>query len=397
MPQLCSTIPTRARRSAVARRRVVAEHATPCRRVRAAVALEDLDGGRLARPRWARAGRTPRRGATSKSMPRTASCAVVGLAQARAPRSRSPARSIMATSPPRECSAPASTSAPTRRACWSPSVADGRLTRGAAAARVHPPRQGPARAARSRARRSPRSRASSPSSARSSTRARRVALRVVATAAIRGAANGAEFTRRAARRRRRRRRGARRRGGGAAGVPRAPRARSGEPLAGQRRRGRRRRRLDRDRDRHARRRRRRGASRSASAPASWPTRYLALATRPRPPSCTPMREHAARRLRGRSTLPPVDAAVAVGGSAASLRRLVGAALDARLAATRAAGAGRRPGGRRGAAFLDRPRAGAADARRAAWCSTPPRTALGRPLQIGRGGLREGVLLELAGT
>ena len=74
-----------------------------------------------------------------------------------------------------------------------------------------------------------------------------------------------------------------------------------------------------------------------------------------------MREYAHGVFEGLD-LPPVGAAVAVGGSAASLRRLVGATLDARLAATRHAGAGGRAGGRRGAALLDRPRTGAAHAR-----------------------------------
>jgi exopolyphosphatase / guanosine-5'-triphosphate,3'-diphosphate pyrophosphatase len=106
-----------------------------------------------------------------------------------------------------------------------------------------------------------------------------------------------------------------------------------------------------------------------------------------------MREHAHCVFEGLA-LPPVDDAVAVGGSAASLRRLVGAVLEpdslkaamhvlasepAEVVAERFA--------------IDRERvllmpAGLTVLDAAA-------SAFGRPLKIGRGGLREGVLLELA--
>ena len=106
-----------------------------------------------------------------------------------------------------------------------------------------------------------------------------------------------------------------------------------------------------------------------------------------------MREHAHGVFEGLA-LPPVDDAVAVGGSAASLRRLVGGVLDADSlqGALRAlAGEPAEAVARRFA--IDRERellmpAGLIVLDAAA-------AALGRPLRIGRGGLREGVLLELA--
>jgi exopolyphosphatase / guanosine-5'-triphosphate,3'-diphosphate pyrophosphatase len=107
-----------------------------------------------------------------------------------------------------------------------------------------------------------------------------------------------------------------------------------------------------------------------------------------------MREHAHGVFEGLA-LPPVDAAVAVGGSAASLRRLVGGVLDAEslqgalrvLAAEPADAVAER-------FSIDRQRvllmpAGLIVLDAAA-------SAMGRPLRIGRGGLREGVILELAG-
>ncbi len=107
-----------------------------------------------------------------------------------------------------------------------------------------------------------------------------------------------------------------------------------------------------------------------------------------------MREHAHGVFEGLD-LPPVSAAVAVGGSAASLRRLVGPVLDASslqealrvLAAEPAAAVAER-------FAIDRERvllmpAGLTVLDAAAG-------ALGRPLKIGRGGLREGVILELGG-
>ena len=106
-----------------------------------------------------------------------------------------------------------------------------------------------------------------------------------------------------------------------------------------------------------------------------------------------MREHAQGVFEGLA-LPAVDAAVAVGGSAASLRRLVGSVLDAeslQRAMRVLSGEASEEVSRRFA--IDRERvvlmaAGLTVLDAAA-------QALGRPLQIGRGGLREGILLELA--
>src|SRR3954452_19476846 len=106
-----------------------------------------------------------------------------------------------------------------------------------------------------------------------------------------------------------------------------------------------------------------------------------------------MREYAHGVFAGLA-LPPVDAAVAVGGSAASLRRLVGPVLDAdSLQRAMHALAGAPAGDVARRLAIDRERvlllpAGLTVLDAAA-------TALGRPLRIGRGGLREGVLLELA--
>src|SRR5215212_6823644 len=106
-----------------------------------------------------------------------------------------------------------------------------------------------------------------------------------------------------------------------------------------------------------------------------------------------MREHAHGVFEGLD-LPPVDAAVAVGGSAASLRRLVGAVLDAESLqrAMRVLS---------GATSEDVARRFAIDPERVQLMPAgltvldAAGQALGRPLQIGRGGLREGVVLELA--
>jgi exopolyphosphatase / guanosine-5'-triphosphate,3'-diphosphate pyrophosphatase len=115
-----------------------------------------------------------------------------------------------------------------------------------------------------------------------------------------------------------------------------------------------------------------------------------------PPSVTDlhaMRQHAQGIFEG-LVLPAVDAAVAVGGSAASLRRLVGAVLDAeslqRAMRVLSGDASDQVSSR---FAIDRERvvlmaAGLTVLDAAA-------QALGRPLQIGRGGLREGILLELA--
>jgi exopolyphosphatase / guanosine-5'-triphosphate,3'-diphosphate pyrophosphatase len=94
--------------------------------------------------------------------------------------------------------------------------------------------------------------------------------------------------------------------------------------------------------------------------------------------------------------PAADAAVAVGGSAASLRRVVGDVLDSTTLAQALAVLTAAPAGdvaRRFGLEVERVRllpAGLLALEAAGRC-------LGRPLEIGRGGLREGVLLELAGA
>ncbi len=106
-----------------------------------------------------------------------------------------------------------------------------------------------------------------------------------------------------------------------------------------------------------------------------------------------MREHAHGVFEGLD-LPAVDAAVAVGGSAASLRRLVGGVLDAESLqrAMRVLS---------GDASAEVSRAFAIDRERVILMAAgltvldAASHALCRPLQIGRGGLREGILLELA--
>ena len=108
-----------------------------------------------------------------------------------------------------------------------------------------------------------------------------------------------------------------------------------------------------------------------------------------------MREHAHGVFEGLA-LPPIDHAVAVGGSAASLRRLVGAVLDADslqralhvLAAEPAEAVAERFSIDRERVLLMPAGLTVLDAAAAAF---------GRPLRIGRGGLREGVILELAGV
>jgi len=106
-----------------------------------------------------------------------------------------------------------------------------------------------------------------------------------------------------------------------------------------------------------------------------------------------MRQHAQGVFEGLS-LPAVDAAVAVGGSAASLRRLVGAVLDAeslQRAMRVLSGADSEEVSREFA--IDRERVVLMDAGLTVLDAAAQ--ALRRPLLIGRGGLREGILLELA--
>ena len=108
-----------------------------------------------------------------------------------------------------------------------------------------------------------------------------------------------------------------------------------------------------------------------------------------------MREYAHGVFEGLD-LPPVGAAVAVGGSAASLRRLVGATLDGDslqramqvLAAEPADAVAQRFSIDRERVLLMPAGLTVLDAAGAAF---------GRPLMIGRGGLREGVIFELAGS
>ena len=88
------------------------------------------------------------------------------------------------------------------------------------------------------------------------------------------------------------------------------------------------------------------------------------ATRPRWSELDDVRYHAAQMLEDADP-PPVDAAVAVGGSAASLRRLVGEVLDRHSLAPGALHADQRSGSGRRRPLRARPAAGAADARRAA--------------------------------
>jgi exopolyphosphatase / guanosine-5'-triphosphate,3'-diphosphate pyrophosphatase len=107
-----------------------------------------------------------------------------------------------------------------------------------------------------------------------------------------------------------------------------------------------------------------------------------------------MREHAHGVFEGLA-LPALDAAVAVGGSAASLRRLVGAELgpESLQRAMRAlSGEAAEEVSRRFS--IDRERVVLMPAGLTVLDAASH--AFGRPLQIGRGGLREGILLELAG-
>jgi exopolyphosphatase/guanosine-5'-triphosphate,3'-diphosphate pyrophosphatase len=115
-----------------------------------------------------------------------------------------------------------------------------------------------------------------------------------------------------------------------------------------------------------------------------------------PPSATDlhaMRQHAHGVFEGLE-LPATDAAVAVGGSAASLRRLVGSVLEPEtlqrairvLSSAPARDVAQRFG-------LDPERVALLPA--GLLVLDAASHAIGRPLQIGRGGLREGVVLELA--
>ncbi len=115
---------------------------------------------------------------------------------------------------------------------------------------------------------------------------------------------------------------------------------------------------------------------------------------PSPAELAAVRAHAAKALEGIEP-GPIDAAVAVGGSAASLRRLVGdelapASLQHALRVLTSGPAA-------DVAFrfdLDIQRVRLMPAGLLALDAAAQ--ALGKPLQIGRGGLREGVLFDLAG-
>jgi exopolyphosphatase/guanosine-5'-triphosphate,3'-diphosphate pyrophosphatase len=116
---------------------------------------------------------------------------------------------------------------------------------------------------------------------------------------------------------------------------------------------------------------------------------------PTPDELLAARTHALRALDGLE-LPRVDTAVAVGGSAASLRRLVGpvldsAALDRALAVLQGA-----PAAQVAARYrLEEDRVRLLPAGLLALGAAG--AALDQPLHIGNGGLREGILLDLAGT
>ena len=115
-----------------------------------------------------------------------------------------------------------------------------------------------------------------------------------------------------------------------------------------------------------------------------------------PPSAQQLAE--ARAYAEASTIapPPVDTAVAVGGSAASLRRLVGPVLDAETLDRALAVLQGAPAAQVAARYhLEEGRVKLLPAGLLALGAAG--RALDQPLQIGNGGLREGVLLELAGT
>jgi exopolyphosphatase/guanosine-5'-triphosphate,3'-diphosphate pyrophosphatase len=108
-----------------------------------------------------------------------------------------------------------------------------------------------------------------------------------------------------------------------------------------------------------------------------------------------MREYAHGVFEGLD-LPPVGAAVAVGGSAASLRRLVGATLDGDSLQRAMQVLSAEPADAVAQRFsIDRERVLLMPAGLTVLDAAG--AAFGRPLMIGRGGLREGVIFELAGS
>ena len=391
MPELCSTMPTRSRRS-----RSRAAGSWPSTRdvaaAAAAVALEDLDRRRLAR-------------AVGPEQPEDLAAAhlevdaahglvlAVGLVEVAAPRSRSRGhhgKIVAAANALRlhrhrvQHHARAGRRRRGRRRC----------ARSLAAARLHAPRARASRAARSRARRSTRSPASSPSSARLVEQLGADAMRVVATAAIRGGRQPGRVRRRDARRaaasRSRSSTARRRRGWPSCGATRT----LGQPLGGHRRRRRRRRRLDGARDRHDAPRARRGRRPSASARACSPTPTCAR-TRRSVAELHAMREHAQGGVRGprpargrRRGGGRRQRGVAAAARGRGARRRVAAAGDARAL-------GRRPPTRsRAGSRIDRERVvllpagltvldAAAHALGAAAADRPRRAARGHPARARR--------------
>jgi exopolyphosphatase/guanosine-5'-triphosphate,3'-diphosphate pyrophosphatase len=116
---------------------------------------------------------------------------------------------------------------------------------------------------------------------------------------------------------------------------------------------------------------------------------------PDPDELAAARAHAERAL-DELEPPPVDCAVAVGGSAASLRRLVGPVLD-RAALDRALDVLAQDSAAQVAAryHLEEQRVRLLPAGLLALGAVAAR--IDEPLEIGNGGLREGVLLDLAGA
>ena len=255
------------------------------------------------RRRWGRAGRRPRRGATSKSMPRTASKCPVGLAQI-AHEDRGSGRGHSSIQAATTCELPHPACARLYRHRLEHDAAARRRARPRAARRAvevaahrafvrltaEQRRHGvpPEKVAGDRRRRRR-------AGARPRARRRIEALRVVATAALRDAPDRDALIgrRRAARGRRRSRSSAarRRRGWRSRARPGARRPRRQRRVAGRRRR----RRLDRAGVGRARRRRHAGGCRCRSAPARSPTR-ICTATRRR---AAELRRRA-RRGRGRA-------------------------------------------------------------------------------------------------
>jgi exopolyphosphatase / guanosine-5'-triphosphate,3'-diphosphate pyrophosphatase len=124
--------------------------------------------------------------------------------------------------------------------------------------------------------------------------------------------------------------------------------------------------------------------------------YIAGADPPPPESLTAMRAYAAQVLDDLDDMPKPDVGVAVGGSAASLRRLAGSVLEPDVTQRVLRSLCSAPCEDVSERFaLDPQRVRLMPAGLLILDAAARR--LGCPLLIGRGGLREGVLLELAGT